>query len=211
MLIGSLSEKAEEADSKAKTALGNSAIAASSAHEAGIAAGQAQQEADGVARQAEELMQKLRQAEMNLALTQSLVSARSVDNHNALIGQLKQFKGQAVTVGSYAADGEGYYLCESIYFAVHSAEMNPTDECGKVYPTVPLATHIAIAGPDVQETLSLGGMISRTGRLGVSSGIKAPTLSIFVGIKAPFVIGPAQPVRKKAPTEKQTSKQSAKP
>jgi hypothetical protein len=197
MLIGSLSEKAEEADRKAKAALGNSAAAMSSAHEAGIAAGNAQQKADNVAMQAQALMQ-------NLGLTQLLFSARSVNNLNNLIEQLKQFKGQAVTVRSYVADGEGYFLCKSIYFAVHSAEMNSTDECGTVGATFPPATEIVIYGPDVQETVSLGGMISRTGRLGVASGIKAPTLTIFVGIKSPFTIGQAPPV--KAPSTNKNKK-----
>jgi hypothetical protein len=111
-------------------------------------------------------------------------------------------------------DGEGDFLCEAISFAAHSAEMSAIDECGKAYPTVPLVTPMSVQGPrdDVVEVLS--GIISRTGRLGVSAGpfgnvSKPPTTVIFVGVKSPFMIGQARPIR--PPRKKEIKKQVGNP
>lgn len=131
MLIGSLSDKAGAADTNAQSALQKSSIAENKASDAGAAAGEAQHKADAVTKQADELMQKLNEADQSLVMTQFLISARQLQNIDSLIGQLKQFKGQSVTVRSYIVDAEGYFLCKAIYFTVHSAEMNTTDECGK--------------------------------------------------------------------------------
>jgi len=214
MLIGSLSDKAAAADTKAQSALEKSSLAESRARDAGTAAGEAQQKADTVAKQAEELMRKLHEAEANLSITQFLVSARYVQNPDSLTEQLKQFKGLAVILRSYAGDAEGWGLCTTLLSITRSAEMNATDECGKWSPTVPTVTQISVWGPDDKVMESLSNAISQAGRLGVSSGpygkvSKPPTLMIFVGVKSPFAIGQTQPV--KAPTRKQNKKQSAKP
>jgi len=194
-------QKAGDAKASAEGAAAASPRAEASAKQANDEAGRAKESADAAANRAEETAR-------NLGLTQHLVSARQVDNLNALIEQLKQFKGQAVTLRSYIADGEGYFLCETLYFVVLSSGMNATDECGKAYPGAPLATDIVVSGPDIQETVSLGQMISRTGRLGTVSGIKSAALTIFVGVKSPFMIqpGPVPKPVKKVTTKKQVAK-----
>jgi hypothetical protein len=141
-----------------------------------------------------------------VALTQFLVSARFVNDPKALTEQLRKFKGQSVILRSYMGDAEGWGLCTALLYIAHSAEMNTTDECSRGYPDVPPLTTIVVSGPDIQETVSLGGIISSIGRFGstsgVVSGIKAPTLTIFVGTKSPFTIrqAPAEnpPAKKKS-------------
>jgi hypothetical protein len=92
---------------------------------------------------------------------------------------------------------------------MHSAEMNPKNECGWEQLEVPLTSPLAISGPDVDETMKLADLISHIGGLAVISAIKAPALTIFVGVKSPFIIGQARGV--KAPTKKPIKKQAAKP
>jgi len=187
--IANVTQKAGDADTSAEDAALAASHAKSSADAAETAAAKAQQKVEAIAKRAEELNRKLAQ-------TQYLISARSVYDLESLVTQLKQFKGQAVDVVSYASDGDGYFLCESIYGAAHSAEMEARDDCGRVSPSGQLVTGIAISGPDTQQTMTLAEMVVHTANTGggAASAIKAPTLTIFVGIKSPFMIGQTRPV-----------------
>jgi len=89
MLIGSLSDKAGAADTKAQSAIEKSSLAENKASDAGAAAVEAKHKADAVAKQADELMRKLNEAGQNLLVTQALVSARQLQNIDSLIWAVK--------------------------------------------------------------------------------------------------------------------------
>jgi len=214
-LIGSLSDKADNADRKAQSAVDKSSLAdskagaaASTASTAETAAGKAQEKVGGVAKRAEQI-------DAGLAQTQYLISARYFPNPNGLTEQLRQFKGQAVSIRSYVGDGEGWGLCTALWYVAHAAEMNATNDCGMSPATIQPFFGISITGPDDKAMESLSKAIGQSGVFGgASSGPygnapHSPTLVIFVGSKPPFNIGQARGV--KVPTNKQTKKQSAKP
>jgi hypothetical protein len=197
-------EGAASAAASAKTSADNANLVAGSAldksKEATDAASKAQEKVEAVAGQAGDI-------EAGLAQTQLLVSARFIADPSSLMRELKQFEGQAVVLISYAGDKEGSGLCAALFSLTHSAGMLPADECGTVFAGGHLLSEITVSGPDVQATQTLGRVISSAGGFFVISGITAPNLTIFVGVKSPFIIGQARGV----PAKKQTKKQSAKP
>jgi hypothetical protein len=217
MLIGSLSDEAGAAETKARSAIDKSSLAerkadaavasassaTTSADNAGIAAGTAQKKVEAVAKRAEDI-------DFSLGMTQYAMSERYVTDQKSLVSQLRQFKGQPVYIASYET-GEGYFFCDALSFFAGSAEMNVTNGCERVPPSIPPATGVSISGPDIQQTLALSQILLHTASLGpsgISSAIKGPTLTIFVGVKTPFVSGQARGV--KVPPRKQT-KQGARP
>jgi hypothetical protein len=90
--------------------------------------------------------------------------------------------------------------------------MNPTDSCGRAGLTVPLVSPLSISGPDINETLWIADSLVKVGRIpfGALSGFKAATLTIFVGIKPSFMIGPARGVPASSEKKSKNSK-TAKP
>jgi hypothetical protein len=210
MLIGSLSEKASAAEVKARSASEKSALAESKAGEALTdskaakdAAGKAQENVGAVDKRAGEI-------DAQLGMTQSLLSARTIQNRDELADKIKlQFKGRNVVTRSYIGDQEGWGLCTEFWYVAKSAEMNPVNQCGMAQLEVPLTSPFAVSGPDVNESQRLGELINRVGKVGGWSAIKAPVLTIFVGAKSVFSIGQARGVT--VPTKKRTNKQSAKP
>ena len=186
---------------------GDAAKSAKTAHEEADTVGQ---EAAALKIQLGAVAKRAEEIDAGLAQTQWLLSARSIQNRDELADAIKQqFKGRDVVTRSYIGDQEGWGLCTQFWYVAKSAEMKPVNQCGMAQLEVPLTSPIAISGPDVDETLKLGQLINRIGRIGGWSAIKAPVLTIFVGAKSPFMIGQARGV--KAPTKKQTKKQSAKP
>jgi hypothetical protein len=89
--------------------------------------------------------------------------------------------------------------------------MKPINTCGTGGLSVPLVSPLAISGPDIQETIDIADWLVKIGRIpfGTTSGVKGTVLTIFVGVKPPFIIGQARGV--KTPTKKPTNKQSAEP
>jgi len=188
----------------AKTSAAN---AEASAKAADVAAGNAQDKVEKVAKRAEEI-------DAQLALTQLLTSARHVDNIKTLTDQMGKFKGRTVVLASYNADSEEYGLCFVLKSIVHDAGMNPIDQCGTWLSNGAPATGISVRGPNDDDVMSMAGMISRTGRLMVQSGPlgnapKPSTLVILVGPKPPFEIGQSRGV--KVSKTKARSKKSDKP
>lgn len=198
-----LTKEAGDAKTSAEGAADASSRAKRSADAAGVAAAKAQEQVNLVAKRAEEI-------DAGLGQTQSLMSARSVENRDELTDKLKLlFKGQDVIVRSYVGDQESWGLCTQLWYLAQSAEMKPANECGMGQLTAPLASPLVISGPDIDETMKLADLLVHIGRVGGWSGIKAPILTIFVGIKSPFMIGQARGV--KAPTKKQSKQQTSKP
>lgn len=196
LLVGSLADKAAAADTKAQAALTKSSLAGQKADEATAAATDAlgksavaQDAASGARKEVNAVAKRALEIDSDLAQTQMAISARGVRNPNNLVEQLRQFKGQAVNVTSYVGDDESWALCTVLAVAAGSAGMNPVDLCGTAPLTVPMANTVAISGPDIDETLKLGAIITNAGNLGTTSGMKAPVLTIFVGVKAPYAIG----------------------
>jgi len=169
--------------------------AADAASRADTSAHQANREAGAVSKQAAETEKSLDKTSGVLFLLQKLSEARHIPDISPLVAKLKEIKelkGKTVIVQSYAPDAWGHSLCESLYFSVRSAEMDATDECGRIpYPTnTPVQTGIEVSGPDRKLAESIGITISQVGRLGVMSGIPANhPLTIFVGVQNPFWIG----------------------
>ena len=206
-LAANAASNASTALDKSGTALSNSKEAETKSSDAVDKAGNAQEKVGAVAKRAEQVDEELGQAEF-------LMSARYINDPKTLTEQLSQFKGMPVTLRSYMGDAEAWGLCFSLWHIANDAKMVATDECGRSFFTVPLVSPMSVQGPDDDVMLALSGFISRTGRLGVSSGPyrNAPhslTLVIFVGVKSPFMIGQARGV--KLPTKKQAKTKSAKP
>ena len=202
---GDAAKSAKAAHDEADAAQKSSDKALKTSNAAIEAAGRGLGKAEAVAKRAEQVDAELAQAEF-------LMSARYVQNRDALSSKLtERFKNREVFLRSYVGDQEAWGLCTELWYVTHSAEMNPVDECGRAQLEVPMASPLVVSGPDIKETLDIGGMLATVGRVsgGVISGIKAPRLTIFVGDKSPFRIGQARGV--KAPTKKQTKKQNAKP
>jgi len=211
--IADLTVTAGNARASAETAAKATDRAKASADEAkqkadaaGRAADTAKEKVEAVAKRAEEI-------DAGLAQTQWLMSARYFPKPDALTGQLRQFKGQAVSIRSYVGDGEGWGVCTALWYAAHAADMSAANECGMSPATVQPFFGISITGPDDKVMESLSKIIGQSGVFGgASSGPygnapHSPTLVIFVGSKSPFMIGQARGV--KVPPKKQAKKKSA--
>ena len=207
-LSASIQECSDAKVTKATLEAGDAAASARTAHEEADAVGK---EAAALILQLGAVAKRATDIDFNLGMTQWALSERYVLESDSLVKQLRQFKGQSVYISSYVT-GEGYFFCSALYFFAHSAEMNAANGCETVPLSIPPSTGVAISGPDIQQTLALSQILLHTTNLGpsgVASAIKAPVLSIFVGVKSPFVIPQARGV--KAPTQKKTTRQNAKP
>jgi hypothetical protein len=94
----------------------------------------AQQKADAVAKQADDLLAKHARAENDLGQLQWLASARYVADPKSFVKALMPFKGE--DVASYARGAEGYILCDSIVDLMKKGEMKPLNQCA-----VPILKH----------------------------------------------------------------------
>lgn len=183
--------------------------AKTSAKEAAEAASRAKEAAAEVQKRVLAVTRRAEQVEASLGTTQLLVSARRVQNIDELAAKWKErFKGKDITLTSYLGDHEAEGLCAQLVYVAKQAEMSPTDRCGTARPIPPLVSPLAVCGPDTQEAEDMGTMLARIGRIGGSSGCKESTLTILVGAKSSFLIGPAMQIV--APTKKSKSNQSAK-
>jgi hypothetical protein len=142
---------------------------------------------------------EIAKARSSVGLTQQLLSARSIENPDALIKELKQFKGLPIVLRSYAGDAEGFGLCATLSGIMKSAEINLTNECGKVPITEITMTGITIAGPDQKIVLLLDTAIIRQDLLSwpdvqptsaTAAQVKTAPFTVFVGVKAPITITP---------------------
>jgi hypothetical protein len=218
-LIGSLSDEATNADSKAQSALEKSTIADTKSVEA-IKKANTVDDASGKAeRNSEEAQQRVtvvaKQAEeidSDLARTQYLISGRSITDIDSMMKQFKQYKGQIVHLQSYANEPEITGLCDSLWFAAHGAEMSASAECGRAIAVGMPSTGVVIYGPDIQQTMDIAQILLHTANLGpggVVSAVKTAELTIFVGVRPPFEIGQARGVKMKK--NKQAKKTDSKP
>jgi hypothetical protein len=211
-LIGSLSDKATNADTKAQSALDKSSAADTKAGEsltksttANEAAGKAQEKVGAVGTRAEEI-------DADLARTQYLLSGRSITNFDSLVSQLKQYKNRVVHIGS-TSDIEQDLFCAALYKAAYDAEvMGALDECGRLVQVGRMPTGVVISGPNQQETIDIAEILLHTCSLGpggTQAGTISPELGIFVGAKPPFMATQARGV--KIPKRQQPSKARTKP
>ena len=169
-------------------------------------AGDAQKKAEAVGKQAKLI-------DLELAMTQYLMTGREVKDPDSLKGQLAQFAGQPVIFRSYVNDGEGYFLCEEILSAAHSAGMLSTDECARwtFAGAMPQTGIFVSGGPDDNSMLNLGQIMGRLTAFGGGSGpfgknAQHPsTFIVFVGARSPFTVGQARPTplpKKSSPAKK---------
>lgn len=173
----------QQAGSAAQSALEAQAAARS----ADVDAGSAQSKADAVSRLAARIDWQLR-------LMQYLLSAREVQDSAGLTKELSQFHGQTVILTSYIGDVEGGNLCTQIWYAAHNAKMFPVDKCGQSGLTPQLIIPLTVFGPDLDEAVKIGQFLSQHG-VGVVSGVKNPSLTIFVGSKGPIPLVPNDQTR----------------
>lgn len=209
LLIGSLSDKAGAADTKAESALAKSATAES---KAGAAEGQAKSATDAVDVVQKKVVAVGKRAERigaDLGQTQWLMSSRRILNPDELSVELKKrFKGRYVILRSYVGDQEGDGLCRQLVYITQKAEMNLENTCSSGALSSPPMTSVVVSGPNIEETEEIGKLLVTVGRLsfgGTISAIKGPVLTIFVGYKPAFIIGPTQIIE-----PKQTSTRKAK-
>jgi hypothetical protein len=215
--LGTLETKIQKTDNELYSLL------STEARDAATSAKTAHDEADALSREVDAAEKKVgavtTQAERignELGMTQFLVSARYVADPDSLTKELKEFKGKTAVFTSYIDDSEGWGLCTQLAYIAHNAEWKPIDACGKSPPTVPPEIPVipmSVFGPDTKEAIKLGGIISRIGKQGVSSGGGGQILTIFVGHKSPFTIGPTWQTRaaEELAKKQHANKKKAKP
>jgi hypothetical protein len=71
-------------------------------------------------------------------------------NRELLIATLRKFNKKKVVLKSFIGDAEGWDLCNSLFNAAFTAEMDPVNNCGKEYFSPPSLTGILIFGPTKQ-------------------------------------------------------------
>lgn len=205
--IADLTKESGNAKASAESAAAASFRAESSAKRANDEAKGAKENADAAGRVAE----KARDLAAEVAW---LVSARHVEDRDALVEKLKPFKGLSVILGSYRGDTEARGVCTQLLAVAHSAQMIPVDKCEQGQPTVPTLTGIVVTGPDDDVVESLCKALGGTRFIGGASCgpfgkvPHPPELAIFVGVKNPFWIGPLQD---EAPRKKTINKKQTKP
>jgi len=181
--------------------------AASSAERANAAADAVDKKVQGVSERADRINALLGMMEFQL-------SARVIRDPDGLTKEFGQFKGHSVILRSYIGDVEGWNLCTQLWYIAHNAGMLPTlDECGKAGLTPQLIIPLTVFGPDLNESVKIGGLIAKYGA-GAASGYPAPSLIIFVGSKGPVVLGPTaqtRDVEKRAAAMKSSRKPAAHP
>jgi hypothetical protein len=214
-VIGSLGDEAQEADTKARTAITDSSIALSHAKDALTKAGtaetflgkaegeakNAQMEASnaltlasGARKEADSFEGEILAAKNNLATLQSLVSARHIIDPRPL-EQLKQLNGKSVVILSQVGDEESREFCLSISSALqsHAGMDTRITGCGAAEGAASSAC-VFVTGPDSSMCESLAKALrAATGAMVLAPPIdpKNPfdRLRIFVGAKNPFWIG----------------------
>jgi hypothetical protein len=182
--------------------------AATSAQRANDALGEAQKKMKAVAEQADRIGG-------TLGMALGLINARQVQDRDNLSAELKKrFKGRNVLLESYVGDAEAWGLCTQLLYVAKSAEMVPNDECGRAQFTAPLVSPLSVFSPNADEAYWLSHTISIIGRIGASGVPGGQMLTIFVGVKSPFVIGETDQTRdaeRRAAAMKKKRKPSAKP
>jgi hypothetical protein len=169
--------------------------------------------ADAADTKAKQVEARAAQIDAELKETEFLMSARTVLNRKELVDAMRgKSKWNGVLLRSYIGDQEGYGLCTLLWATAKEAELDPADECGRSPLTVPMGNTIEISGPYLDETMALSSMLITVGRVtggGISSAIKGPRLTIFVGVKGSVIIGQARMAL--VPKKKQQRKTSTKP
>jgi hypothetical protein len=187
--ITAAENEAASATRQAGTAASNAQIAKGSADAANTAAGEAQSKVKSVAEQADRIGGVLGES-------LALINARQVQDRDRLSAALKKrFKGRTIMLSSYVGDAEAWGLCTQLLYVVKSAEMIGQDECGKAPFTAPLISPLTVFGANWDEVLAINQPLVKIGRIGSSGVIGSPTLTIFVGVKSPFVIGETDQTR----------------
>jgi hypothetical protein len=189
--------KSDRANAVAGKALGTSKTATNAASEV-------REKVEAVAEQADDIDRKLWQ-------TEYLVSSRSLRNKELLITTLRRFNRKKVVLKSFIGDAEGWDLCNSLFNAAATAEMDPVNNCGKEYFSPPLLTGILIFGSTKQEIEEFMHIIADAVDPGGAGGMSpepGSTLTIRVGIKVPYLRDKAHVFP--PPAKKQTIKPNTK-
>jgi hypothetical protein len=120
-VIGSLGDKADRADAKAQTALADSATASGEAAQSKLTAEGAKIEADStdkeldtVQSQVAAVSKKAQTLDWTMAQVQFL-SSRYLLDPSGLKTELNAFRGMPIIFRSYLSDGDGYFLCKSMF------------------------------------------------------------------------------------------------
>lgn len=212
-VIGSLGDKAEEADRKAKSAIEDADEAQTLAQQASDTAGSAKTTADAATSRVAMVSTKAAQIDGHLTWVEYILSARFVQDEDGLRDELKKdFKESHIAFRSYFGDEEAFWLCRQLAQIADKAGVEPRFECGMEPPVMVPITGLSIKAPTIEETEHLGMILVRPRRvalpgLTINSGIGP--LTIFVGTKASVRLW--WPKAETQPTQKETnSKQSAK-
>lgn len=187
--IGNANTCIQKADNSRATLLEHEAgSASSSAIKAQTAAGKAGREADAVGIKTAVVSQEAEQINRTLGMALYLMSARRVRDPQSLTNALRQYSGRSVTLTSYIGNEEGWGLCTQLWYIAHGAKMDAVNRCGEARLTPELIVPLTVFGPDLNEDVKIGGLLARQG-IGAVSGVKATSLTIFVGAKSPFMFG----------------------
>lgn len=208
-VIGSLGDKAANADREARRAVFDSLHADSEssdallqASQASARAGKAQSDVSATEREAKEL-------DKDLDAVRWVVSARRIQDEDGLEQDLRQFKGIPIVFDSYVGDEEAYWLCAQLANIAHKAGVESKDECAMKLLSKDLPiTDLHISAPTTEEALRLSMLLKKPGRVpGIFVGInQAPEITVTVGVKPSVPMWPKTTPRASKATHETTGK-----
>lgn len=188
-VIGSLGDKAEEADRKAKNAIEDADKAQTLARQASDMAGSAKTTADTATLRVAAVSKKAGHIDGELAWAQRILGARHILNEAGLEDNLtKEFKGKRIIFKSYVQDEEAFLLCKQLVSAARKPEVGviTEDECADepLLPHLPV-TDLRITAPSREEAELLGGIIKSAGVAGFAVYLgETPQINVLVGHQA---------------------------
>jgi hypothetical protein len=186
--------KAQAAQGSLAQAESDAAKAQAVSSNAASKATKAESEIADALRQANGVSKKVEDAKNNLAILQSLVSARHIIDLKPF-EKMKQLKGKQVALFSqWPGDEEPREFCLSLAAALQSPAvgMNATAGCGGLEG--PFSPGVLVTGPDFSDSQVLAAAIRDATGASVVAAPNDPKnarsqLTVFVGAKNPFWIG----------------------
>ena len=186
-VIGSLGDKADRADSKARDA-------SDVAGRAKDKAGEAKTKADAVGVEADQAQTKIAGVDRHADVLAYFLSARRVQDESGLENDLrKEFRGEHITFDSYVGDEEAYWLCSQLAEIARKAGVDSKDECAakQLSNRLPI-TDLHISAPTIDEGQRLLMVLKKLKRVpGYSVGLHvAPEVTVTVGVKPSIPLFP---------------------
>jgi hypothetical protein len=167
-----------EAGSAASSAL----KAQGSADASGKLADRAQKTVDAVDKKAQSIAQAL-------GMAQYFSAYREVRNSDTLKQEFAVLKDKPMIFRSYLHDGDGYFLCEELFFMARSVGVASADECAAFAAAPPISTGTNVYASDEKTMLDLNKVLSATTLYGAGGVVRPGPIVIFIGRKNNAYVG----------------------